>query len=153
MPVEIPFRPIDWTDAMATGIAAIDSQHHYLVDMLKEANEKLLADHDDALLATIAKDLLGYAIMHFETEEKLMLRYGYMATCPEVARNHIGQHRDFSRQVVAVCDHLREGRQVSRLEVLKFLNEWLRNHVLGIDQALGEFLVQAMDNSSAPPSG
>jgi hemerythrin len=49
--------------------------------------------------------------------------------------------------VVSVCDHLREGREVSSAEVLKFLNHWLRDHVLGIDQLLGEFLCQAMSDT------
>jgi hemerythrin len=95
----------------------------------------------------ISKDLLGYAITHFDTEETLMRRYGYEDLFPEEARKHIQQHREFSRQVVSVCDHLREGREVSSVEVLKFLNHWLRDHVLGIDQMLGDFLRQAMSES------
>lgn len=143
MALEIPFEQIEWSDRMATGVAQVDLQHHYLVDTLREANAKLLGDHDSALLAEIAKGLLNYAIMHFETEEELMQRYGYEAAHPDVARAHIAQHREFSRQVVAVCDLLREKRQVSSVEVLKYLNEWLRSHVLGIDQKLGAFVREA----------
>lgn len=144
MPLDLPFAPIEWSDRMASGVAKIDQQHRYLVDTLRQANTKLLDDHDNALLAEIAKDLLRYAIMHFETEEDLMQRYGYEAAYPELARAHIAQHRDFSRRVVAVCDRLRENQSVSRLEVLKFLNEWLRDHVLGVDQLLGKFVAQKM---------
>ena len=143
MPVTLDFEPIEWSDKMATGVAQIDSQHRFLVDTLRQANNRLLDDHEGALLGEIAKDLLTYAIMHFETEENLMRRYGYAEAFPELAKVHIAQHRDFSHQVVAVCDNLREGRQVSRLEVLKFLNEWLRHHVLGIDQKLGAFVRDA----------
>ncbi len=141
------FQPIEWTEEMATGVAAIDKQHHFLVDTLQDANKKLLHGNDEASLAQISKDLLSYAITHFETEEKLMQRYGYEAACPEEARHHIAQHRDFSHQVVAVCDQLREGRTVSSEEVLKFLNHWLRDHVLGVDQLLGAFLRQAMEEA------
>ncbi|MBI4999138.1 MAG: hemerythrin family protein [Rhodocyclales bacterium] len=143
MPVTLDFEPIEWSDKMATGVAQIDSQHRFLVDTLRQANNRLLDDHEGALLGEIAKDLLTYAIMHFETEENLMRRYGYAEAFPELAKVHIAQHRDFSHQVVAVCDNLREGRQVSRMEVLKFLNEWLRHHVLGIDQKLGAFVRDA----------
>ena len=150
MPVTMPFQQIEWSEQMATGIAAIDNQHRYLVDTLREANERLLNSGDTALLAEIAKDLLSYAIMHFETEEELMQRHGYQNACPDAARLHIGQHREFSRQVVAVRDSLHEGRQVSRIDVLKYLNEWLRNHVLGIDQQFGAYLrqVQAAEGKS-----
>lgn len=143
MSVELPFEPIEWSAAMETGIELIDQQHRYLVDTLRNANMRLLQDHEGALLEEVARDLLGYAIMHFETEEECMKRYGYGIAKPEIAAAHIGQHRDFSRRVVAICDQLRERQQVSRIEVLRFLNEWLRNHVLGIDQRLGHFLREA----------
>jgi hemerythrin-like metal-binding protein len=149
MSMKIPFEQIEWLDGMATGVAAIDNQHRYLVDTLREANERLLDSSDAALLAEIARDLLSYAIMHFETEEELMQRYGYHDACPEVARLHVAQHREFSRQVVAVRDSLHEGRQVSRIDVLRYLNEWLRNHVLGIDQQLGDFVRQAQAREAA----
>lgn len=134
------FRPIRWDESMATGIAVIDKQHQYLVDTLQEANTKLLDEHNSALLKQIAKELLSYAIMHFETEEALMQRYDYAADYPQQARDHITQHRDFSRHVVAVHDQLREGQEVSRTEVLRFLNHWMLNHVLGTDQQLAKFL-------------
>ncbi len=144
MSVETPFQSVEWKETMATGIGSIDKQHRYLVDTLRLANEKLLCGDDDALLVEIVKEMLGYAITHFETEEGLMQRYDYAAACPEEANDHISQHREFSRQVVAVYDQLQEGRHVSRQEVLMFLNNWLQDHLLGIDQLLGRFLVQAM---------
>ncbi len=147
------FEAIEWTEKMSTGIADIDVQHRFLVDTLRKANDRLLNDRDGVLLETIAKDLLTYAIMHFETEEKLMRQYGYAEACPEMATNHIAQHREFSRQVVAVCDRLRERREVSRIEVLKYLNEWLRNHVLGIDQRLGTFLREAQAKQTGDQAG
>lgn len=136
---------------MATGVPAIDKQHHFLVDTLQQANEELLGDHDSELLIEISKDLLSYAITHFDTEEALMQRYGYEEVFPEEARKHITQHREFSRKVVAVCDQLREGQEISSVEVLKFLNHWLRDHVLGVDQLLAEFLRQAMRDAGKEP--
>ena len=149
MPLDLPFEPIEWSDAMETGIPVIDQQHRYLVDTLRDANLRLLQNHESALLEEIAHDLLRYAIIHFETEEECMVRYGYVAAKPEIAATHIAQHRDFSRRVVAICDQLRERQQVSRIEVLRFLNEWLRNHVLGIDQRLGHFLREAGSGAEA----
>ncbi len=145
--MNISFQPIEWTEEMATGVSTIDKQHQFLVDTLQDANEELLHGNDNDSLDQIAKDLLSYALTHFETEERLMQRYGYEEARPEEARHHIAQHRDFSHQVVAVCDQLREGRAVSRAEVLKFLNHWLRDHVLGVDQLLGEFLRGAMEEA------
>lgn len=153
MPMTTPFEPVEWSEQMATGIAAIDNQHRYLFDTLSQANEQLLSSSDAALLATITSDLLSYALMHFETEEQLMQRYDYATTCPEAARHHISQHREFSRQVVAVRDCLHEGRQVSRIDVLTYLNDWLRNHVLGIDQQFGTFVRAAQAKEGTDQAG
>lgn len=146
MQLKPPFQPIEWTDAMATGIPTIDKQHHYLVDTLRLANKELLRGHEDTLLVDIVKDLLGYAIMHFETEESLMQSSGYTTARPEEAGAHIDQHRSFSRQVVEISDQLHEGQQVSCIDVLTFLNEWLRNHVLGTDRKLSAFVLQTQGN-------
>lgn len=146
-----PFQPIEWADSMSTGIAAIDKQHHFLIDTMQEANEKLIGEHNNTVLSDFTKVLLRYAITHFETEEKLMQRYGYAESHPAEAQHHVEQHREFSRQVVAVCDQLREGQNVSHIELLTFLNNWLRDHLLGIDQLLGEFLRQAVGETGNKP--
>jgi hemerythrin len=153
MTATFSFEPIEWSEKMTTGVPEVDSQHRFLVDTVREANRKLLNDHEGVLLGEIAKDLLTYAIMHFETEEELMKRHGYAEAFPEIANVHVAQHRDFSHQVVAVCDHLREGRPISRMDVLKYLNEWLRNHVLGIDQKLGAFVREALAKRNADQAG
>ena len=147
-----PFRPIEWEESMATGVPPIDNQHHFLVDTLKQANANLLDDQSGVLLTQVVKDLLNYAIMHFKTEEALMQRYGYKEACPEEANEHISQHREFSQYMVAVHDQLREGKDVARMEFLVFLNNWLRDHVFGIDQLLGRFLVQVMPELGNKPN-
>lgn len=134
------FKPIKWDESMATGIPAIDKQHRFLVDTLQDANKKLLNEKNSELLRQVAKDLLGYAITHFETEEALMQQHGYATTHPQEARNHVAQHRSFSSQVVSVSNQLRERQDVSRIEVLRFLNHWLNDHVLGTDQHFAKFL-------------
>jgi hemerythrin-like metal-binding protein len=148
--MKVPFDPIAWSDLMVTGVAKIDDQHRYLVATLRQANVKVLEDPGGTQLGEVARDLLTYAIMHFETEEELMKRHRYAEASPELARLHIAQHRDFSSRIVAVIENLREGRQVPRIEVLKYLNDWLRDHVLGIDQQLGKFVREA---ASRPDSG
>lgn len=153
MTEEINFVPIEWSEQMATGIDKIDKQHRYLISTLARANSKLLTGHDSTLLSEIAKDLLNYALIHFEAEEDLMKRHGYAEAFPEQAAAHIAQHRTFSHQVVSIRDNLREGRPVSRVAVLKYLNEWLRNHVLGIDQQLGAFVRAAEARLDADQAG
>lgn len=150
MPRVEQFQGIQWDASMAGGISAIDRQHQFLVETLDEANRHLLTERDSRHLRQVVKALLGYAIMHFETEEALMQRFDYATACPAEARDHIAQHRDFSNKVVSVQEHLREGRRVSRIEVLSFLNNWVREHVLGADKSLCNYLNQRIKQDTKP---
>ena len=136
------FDPIEWTDQLATGIAEIDRQHRFLVDAINDANHKLTDFPDLKLIEQITKDLLGYAIYHFETEEDLMLEYGYTAESTADAELHERQHRDFSVRVMAIRDSLRGGNQVSIEDLLGFLNRWLISHIMDTDQLLASFIRQ-----------
>jgi hemerythrin-like metal-binding protein len=136
------YDPIEWNEKLLTGVTEIDSQHKILVDAINDANSRLMEDHDIKLIEQITKDLLSYAIFHFETEEDLMLQYDYDGESAEEAQLHQKQHREFSTQVLAVRDGLRDGKEISREDLLAFLNGWLISHIMNTDQRLGAFLKQ-----------
>lgn len=128
---------IKWNDAMLTGVDEIDAQHRILVDTLIEANTKLTDHVSDPLFEQITRDLLAYAIYHFDTEEQLMLQHGYAV---EDAATHVSEHRGFSERVVALRDEARGGEPGARDALLAFLRNWLVNHILTSDQRLGRFI-------------
>ncbi len=136
----ISHEPILWNDSYLTGVDRIDEQHKVLVNTLNEANARLSISVTRELLEQITRDLLSYAIYHFETEESLMREYDYAGQSATDAEQHRQEHRGFSQQVVALRDGLRDGRLVSREELLSFLNNWLINHILNTDKRFGEFL-------------
>lgn len=142
------YDPIEWTDQLLTGVAEIDKQHRILIDSINEANIRLMADHDLKLVEQITKDLLSYAIYHFETEEDLMLHYDYDGESAEDAELHQKQHREFSTQVLAVRDGLRAGKAISREDLLAFLNGWLISHIMNTDQRLGAFIRQKRNTAT-----
>ncbi|MDO9046984.1 MAG: hemerythrin domain-containing protein [Methylobacter sp.] len=88
-------------------------------------------------LEEITRDLLSYALYHFETEEGLMQKYDYI----EDADAHIRQHRSFSAKVVAVRNDIKTGILISREDLLSFLNSWLINHILNTDKGMTAFLL------------
>jgi len=134
-------EPIVWNDRFLIGIERIDDQHKVLVSTLNEANASLAVRFTGEALEQITHSLLSYALYHFETEESLMQRYDYAGLAAADAEEHHMEHRGFSRQVVALRDGIRDGRLVTREELLSFLNRWLINHILHIDKRLGEFLL------------
>ncbi|MDO8989582.1 MAG: bacteriohemerythrin [Sideroxyarcus sp.] len=132
--------PIQWNDAMLTGVPEIDKQHRILVDTLNEAQIKLTGEVDDAQFEQITRDLLAYAIYHFNTEEQLMRQYGYAAASSDEAGAHLAAHRSFSERVVALRDKARENKQESREALLVFLKNWLTNHIMTTDKRLAQFI-------------
>lgn len=142
------YDPIEWNEKLLTGVTEIDSQHKILVDAINDANSRLMEDHDIKLVEQITKDLLSYAIFHFETEEDLMQQYGYDGESTEDAQLHQKQHREFSSQVLAVRDGLRDGKEISREDLLAFLNGWLISHIMNTDQRLGAFIKQKRNTAT-----
>lgn len=136
----ISHEPLLWNDDYLIGVERIDAQHKVLVNTLNEASSRLAVNANREVLEQITRDLLSYAIYHFETEESLMRAYNYDGQSVADAEQHRQEHRNFSQQVVALRDGLRDGRLVSREELLSFLNNWLINHILDTDKHFGEFL-------------
>ena len=134
--------PIQWSDNFCTGIAEVDEQHRILVNTLNEANARLTDESSLELFEQITRDLLSYALYHFETEEELMKEHGYARLRPEECANHLQQHRTFLATVVNVRDGLKSGKRIGRDELLAFLNNWLVNHILHTDKLLGAFVTE-----------
>jgi hemerythrin len=131
---------IEWNDALVSGIEPIDQQHQILVSLFNEANIQLSASHNAGFLEQITRDLLSYALYHFEVEEELMQKSGYGDSELEDAQLHILQHRNFSARVVAVRNDIKNGILISREDLLAFLNQWLIDHILNTDKKLVGFL-------------
>jgi hemerythrin-like metal-binding protein len=132
---------IEWCDDLLTGVAEIDEQHQILVNSINEANTRLSTGQVNAeILEKITKDLLSYALYHFETEEELMQAYDYAQAHPEHLQAHQQQHREFSSTVVTVRDGIKSGQLISREELLGFLNHWLIHHIRNTDKHLGAFI-------------
>lgn len=133
-------EPIEWNEAMETGIAQIDRQHRVLVDILNHAVLKLSANPHDPLFGQLTHDLVDYADYHFRTEEELMRRYGYDAANGDDANFHVEQHRGFAAQVAAMERDTRIGREPTQDALVTFLRNWLVNHIMTIDKRLGQYI-------------
>lgn len=132
--------PIQWNDSLLTGVAEIDQQHRILVEILIEARTTMVRESVGPLFERITRDLLAYAIYHFDTEEQLMQQLGYAIASPEAAEAHLTQHRSFSEQVVALRTEAYLGNADAQAALLPFLENWLVNHILTTDKSLGQFI-------------
>ncbi|MDX1295617.1 MAG: bacteriohemerythrin [Sulfurimonadaceae bacterium] len=134
---------IAWDKSFETGVEEIDEQHRILVNTIKEAEERLTEDASLETLETITKDLLSYALYHFETEEVLMQEHDYKGYSQNDYEQHMKQHRDFSAKVVAIRDQIKTGHPIEKEKLIGFLTDWLINHINNTDKKLGRFLEEA----------
>jgi hemerythrin-like metal-binding protein len=130
---------IEWNAALETGVAEIDSQHRFLVDVFNRACTWLHQEGATQRFDEITRDLLGYAIFHFEAEEGLMLQSGYDAD--DTAR-HLQTHRDFSARLVEARAGLRGDDTAARIALLQFLGDWLAGHIRGTDRQLAAHVLR-----------
>jgi len=132
--------PLVWNDEFLTGIARIDEQHRVLIDTLNEAHNRLGEAPNSELLDEITRNLLSYALYHFETEEALMQAHDYALGSPEAHEKHHTEHRVFSQTVVQMRSGIKNGQLFGREELISFLSHWLVNHILNTDKKLGAYL-------------
>ena len=129
----MPF--ITFTAANMVHIKEVDDQHRRLFDMLNRLHAAVVAGKEQGELHDILDELVEYTVYHFETEEDLYLNYAY----PGYA-GHKREHDRLTATVVDLQGKLRRGSATLSFEVLDFLNAWLVEHTLGLDQEMGAFL-------------
>lgn len=139
------YQTLVWTDELLIGVTEVDEQHHMLVNMLNEANQRLSVEFRPDQLADLVHNLMSYALYHFETEEALMLKSHYD---PQLQALHIQEHQMFAAKVADLQKALSQGKYVSPDEVLRFLSDWLHNHIRNTDKQFGDFL-NATSNSTS----
>lgn len=134
-------QAILWNDDLNTGVERIDEQHKVLVNTLNEAKARLSPFPDRKPLEEITRDLLSYALYHFETEEQLMQDSGYGSARPDEMARHIEEHRRFTRTVLRIRERIEVGEPVSRDDLIGFLTEWLLQHIQHTDMKLSGFVL------------
>jgi len=142
---------IPWGPALVTGITRIDEQHRVLVDMCNEAHVLLQQHATTERTKGIVRDLMSYALYHFETEEELADSCGYNDAHAEENAKHREQHRAFANAVAGMQLDMSRGIAVSIEALFDFLRSWLTNHILGMDMELGKF-INSKNGAAGNPS-
>jgi hemerythrin len=118
-----------WKDTYAIGVAEIDTQHRRLFSLADELYNAMNSGKGKTLLEKVLQNLIDYTKTHFAAEERLMLRCNY----PEY-KPHKAQHDELTKQVLQLQSDFRAGKSALTIEVMQFLNNWLRQHIGGSDR-------------------
>ncbi|SPF36048.1 Hemerythrin-like metal-binding protein [Candidatus Sulfopaludibacter sp. SbA4] len=124
-----------WRDAYSVGMPEIDNQHKGLIRLINELQSAMMEGNGKNVLAGIMDDLVRYTESHFAFEEAMMRKRGYSQLAA-----HSAEHKRLTGQVCELRDKFRGGKVTISMEVMKFLKDWLADHILNRDQAYAKEL-------------
>jgi hemerythrin len=128
---------IQWDESMSVNVQEIDQQHQQLIVLMNELHDAMLQRKTRTVLGQVIQGLVEYTEYHFATEEKYFDQFAY----PE-ATAHKNIHREFVAKVSDFQEGFAAGRLLLSIDVMKFLKEWLVNHIKGDDHRFGPFFNQ-----------
>ena len=120
---------IDWQDDFSVNVKEIDEQHKMLIEMINSLHEAMLANKARDLQKQTVNRMADYAIRHFALEEKYMMQFGFAGH-----HKHKAEHDQFTAKARDLKDRMQKTGFVLTLEILNFLRDWLRNHILKVDK-------------------
>lgn len=127
-----------WDNKYNTGVDVVDEQHRKLVELINRLGSINAHLSSTAELGEILTELANYTVYHFNTEERLMKQYAVDAVHQGV---HIKAHRHFTDQISVAAKILMASTDVNNQLVaplLKYLTNWLVQHILGSDTRMGK---------------
>lgn len=124
---------INWQDDFSVNVKEIDNQHKGLIEMINALHEAMLANKARDLQLQTVERMLDYAGKHFALEEKYMKQFAYAGY-----QKHKEKHDQFTAKAQDLQERMNKAGFVLTLEILNFLRDWLRNHILKIDKEYSE---------------
>jgi hemerythrin-like metal-binding protein len=127
---------ITWKDEYSVKFEGIDEQHKKLILIIKEVesviNSNLYSFKD---LIDVVNKLDEYIMEHLAYEESLMAEYNYKAT-----EMHLLEHNELRYKILSInYDNIPESKEFF-IDTHQYLWNWLINHIMKTDKALGEFI-------------
>ncbi|MDQ6970514.1 MAG: bacteriohemerythrin [Mariprofundus sp.] len=125
---------LSWSDAMCTGVEAIDNDHKKLLALIIQLSVAIDGNSDKAAIEVIFSELEHYILQHFSREEALMRDCQY-----DRLESHIKLHQSFVEAIPALKEKLltSTSKQVAE-ETYLFLYNWLINHIVGEDMQFAQ---------------
>jgi hemerythrin-like metal-binding protein len=127
--------PTLWNEEFSVGHKLMDDQHHWLFDILNRLKQKRIQNDKDLLLASI-EELFQYCREHFHSEEALMEDISFSQLA-----EHKKEHEAFKNRILELQEEakIKETDYIQN-EVVDFLTDWLKHHILNKDKQYQDFL-------------
>ena len=124
----------EWNETFTVKVAAMDRQHKKLFALVQELQDAMKTGHGNDKVGEVLARLVAYTVQHFGSEEALMQKQAYPGL-----DEHRAEHKVLTEKVLAFKKEYDEGK-ASVLPLMTFLQDWLKNHILKVDQKYSAFM-------------
>ena len=127
---------LEWNESLSVQIPSIYAQHKVLVQMINDLQAAMENGVAREVLGKVFESLKNYTVMHFAHEKKLFEQHVY----PD-SETHLQEHDKLVEQVLDLEHQFKSSANfLIGIDVMKFLTNWLTEHIKGRDQAYSSFL-------------
>lgn len=127
---------MSWSDDLSVGIQEIDEQHRILINLINRLFNEGLIKHNTSVANEVLAELVQYTVIHFAVEESLFRIFDYPGY-----ETHKAQHEDLKNQVMELKLKVELGKEIST-ELISFLRNWLKNHIVQEDKKYSSFFAE-----------
>jgi len=120
---------LEWTSEMSVEIAEFDVHHKRIVGLINRLGESVNTDEERKVTEEALAELSNYCFYHFFAEEDAMEKYADPAYPA-----HREEHLRFIEKIFGLVADFHNGRENVSGELLDFLWNWLKNHIMKTDK-------------------
>jgi len=124
-----------WKKSYEIGVPEIDMQHRRLVGLINELSDAMMARQGHSSIERVLAGMVDYIQIHFTTEEEAMQKINYPSL-----HEHRQEHLNLTSQVLDLKERYTSDNDLDSQEVLNFLCDWLKTHIIISDKDFGNFI-------------
>jgi len=125
---------MEWKPEHSVGIREIDDQHKKVIEIIARIERSINNQRGWREIVYDVVDLRVFGRNHFEFEEGLMRMYGF-----QEYEKHAQEHQYFFTRLAEIESKSTYG--LAESELLKFLRDWLKNHILQEDKDYADHIL------------
>ena len=135
---------LSWSTQYAIGNDLIDREHQELFCRINAFHDHWLARREVQTIAVLLNQLIAYAEMHFQHEEAVMRDAGY----PRL-EEHQAVHEAMVETIFRLRQTLEQNNGRIEMETMKFVKNWLIEHIVRNDYLFRDFLARRKSDVAA----
>jgi len=132
---------LQWDESLVLGFEEIDNQHKSIFEHFEKLSEVVRQGKSNEVIGELADFLFDYTRMHFATEDRIMVEYGYPKI--EVQRQ---EHGEFSRDSTERKKRIEQDgatREVA-IETTGKLLRWIIQHIKQHDKEMVAYVKECI---------